>query len=316
MKSILFHIGYHKTASSWLQDQLFVKGNEVFHPLSESDRGHSSFAKNFVMDKDAFSLNSFEMNTPFLLSEYKRLTDQDDIDEKILVVSQERLSGNPHSGGFDSSLIAKRIAAFNPNAKVLFLIREQSSWLVSNYFQYLRVGGTISLPKYLNQQYGRRPYFSYKHIMYHHLIDGYQNLLGKEQVCVIPYELLKTDPKAFTEKLSAFIGKEIVITDEQLKTKVHASNDYYANSFFRRLNWMKDKNSINNYSILSNRVTRAIMVRVRKYSSFFISKKMNQKTFTRSKQIVEEWCGDRYALSNQKTQELTGLQLKQYGYRV
>ena len=52
---------------------------------------------------------------------------------KVPVISHERLSGYPHSGGHDSKEIAHRLAAVFPNAKVVIVIREQKSMILSNY---------------------------------------------------------------------------------------------------------------------------------------------------------------------------------------
>jgi len=267
MKNILFHIGYHKTASSWFQEHLFVAGNDLFHPLSDNKRGQSTFAKYFVMDKDHFLLHPLESNQVFLKQEFDRLINKTpDLNNKTVVVSQERLSGTPHSSGFDASLIANRIASFAPDAKVLIIIREQRSWLLSNYFQYIAVGGTQSIDKYLNQVYGKRPHFSYKHVNYHYLIQDYHNLLGKDNVCVLPYELFKSDSSTFFKQFSHFINQDIRVKEIDLTTKINQGHNQFTNYHLRHLNWMTDSNSLNNYSILSNRFTRPIAKSIKNFS--------------------------------------------------
>ena len=42
------------------------------------------------------------------------------------VLSAERLSGNPHSGGYDSLQTAERLHRLFPQAKVLVVVREQT----------------------------------------------------------------------------------------------------------------------------------------------------------------------------------------------
>jgi hypothetical protein len=60
----LVHIGYHKTASTWLQRELFCFDSEFFCPLSP-DRNPNSrkfIGKHFVRDRERYVLSSFEMN--------------------------------------------------------------------------------------------------------------------------------------------------------------------------------------------------------------------------------------------------------------
>jgi hypothetical protein len=63
----------------------------------------------------------------------------------IPMVSSERLSGNPHSGGYDSAVLAERLHQVFPGARVLVMIREQRSMILSSWAQYVRVGGACLL---------------------------------------------------------------------------------------------------------------------------------------------------------------------------
>ena len=47
----LIHIGYHKTATTWLQKKLFISGNEFFEPISNQPKGQSSLSKHFILDE-------------------------------------------------------------------------------------------------------------------------------------------------------------------------------------------------------------------------------------------------------------------------
>ena len=71
----------------------------------------------------------------------------------VPVLSAERLSGNPDSGGYDSVHVAEYLAATFPEARVLIVIREQADMLVSGYERYVRNGGPGTL-----RQYGSPPW--------------------------------------------------------------------------------------------------------------------------------------------------------------
>ena len=70
---ILFHIGYHKTATSWLQNQLFISTSRNFVPVSKNNKGHSTLAKDFICDKEGYLLSSFDNNEISILKNYLKL---------------------------------------------------------------------------------------------------------------------------------------------------------------------------------------------------------------------------------------------------
>ena len=193
MENLLIHIGYHKTATTWLQQKLFITESEVFEPMSMLRKGHSSLAKHFFYDDEQYLLSPFEYNEARIQKEIESIKGSNDkLILKIPVISHERLSGNPHSSGFDAKKIASMLKSTFPKAKILIIVREQKSFILSNYFQYLSIGGTCNLNKYLNTKYdGKRPFFSPNHIKYLPLITEYYNLYGKNNVLVLPYEMFK-----------------------------------------------------------------------------------------------------------------------------
>ena len=65
------------------------------------------------------------------------------------VVSFERFSGNPFSGGYDSKEIADRLVRVFPDARVLVIVREQRSMIVSTYKKYVREGGALPPSKFM-----------------------------------------------------------------------------------------------------------------------------------------------------------------------
>ena len=183
MKDPLIHIGYHKTGTTWLQLELFMSDNKTFEPLSRRAMGQSSLARLFF--KDNFNLlSSFESNEVEIRKEIEHLlTVRPALKSKYPVLSSERLSGFPHGGGFDSSLIANRLKNVFPNSKILIVIREQKSAILSNYLQYLYNGGVHDIDHYLRLNYGgRHPFFSPAHFDYLPLIEKYRELFGESKV--------------------------------------------------------------------------------------------------------------------------------------
>ena len=124
MKNI-FHIGYHKTASTWFQNYFYPKVNNYLYVKRDNIRDHfyKGIPQDFPKDCD-------------------------------LIFCDEELSGNIHNGGLSGFLskdVANKITDFE-NPKVVILIRNQYDIIVSSYLQYIKKGGNYSLDAYLYHQ--------------------------------------------------------------------------------------------------------------------------------------------------------------------
>jgi hypothetical protein len=199
--TLLFHIGYHKTATSFLQQQLFEKSTEFNR------------------------INQYEINRsliypgPFHFDEHicKEFITENTKNDVINVFSNERLSGGPHSGGRDSKELANRIKKVAPNAKILIAVREQFSAILSSYNQYIKAGGSLSLNEYIKPKTKRDlKRFRKEHFEYHHLVGYYIDLFGKENVLCVPFCALIKNEKLFINtildflKLSSFHKEKIL----------------------------------------------------------------------------------------------------------
>ncbi|MBX2845873.1 MAG: sulfotransferase [Saprospiraceae bacterium] len=318
MDQRLVHIGYHKTATSWMQDQLFVSSSKHFVSLSKNEKGNSTLANYFVYDEEGYLLSSFKTNEQKIIEKYSEIVQNIGKHAgKIEVMSHERLSGNPHSSGFDSSIIAQRIQQVFPHSKILIVIREQVSWILSNYFQYLSIGGTHSLKKYLTLKYdGKRPGFSPSHIEYHMLIQEYFNRFGKNNVLVLPYELLKTDREKFITQLGAFLDVDLDQEDLDFTKKINSKTNHFLNYKLRFLNPLLVSSSVNNNSSLYRTASKKVIQNLIGLFSRFIPNRKNDALKKNFEQQIRAWAADRYKETNGITEELTGLDLKRLGYQA
>jgi hypothetical protein len=317
----LIHIGYHKTGTTWLQNQLFISNNDVFEPLSLNSCGHSSIARHFVWETDnnnkrIYMLSPFDMNEKVIQSKLEEIQKKKDFTQKIPVISSERLSGNPHASGFDSSIIAQRLKNAFPHATILIIIRNQKDIYLSNYIQYLKVGGVHSLTKYLNIKYdGKRPGFSPHYFDYLMLVEEYFKLFGKDNVKVLPYEMFKKSPKLFFNQLGFFLNVSIDPKISSSTLKYHnVSNNKYLLYKLRWLNLLDQKTSLNSHSILSNRFSKRIASFLRNVYSIHITRKKNEKIEEKLNKEIEEFIGNRYYESNKKLSNKIDINLEEYGY--
>jgi hypothetical protein len=194
---LLIHIGYHKTGTTWLQTGIFQDEKTGFAAPwhSKQIRDHLVFPTQFEFSPQ----QTREAFLPGLQKAWERSI--------IPVLSDERLSGSPPSGGYDSALIAERLEKVFPEACILIVIREQQSAIYSIYQQYVRDGGSASLKSYLTPRNPAEiPQFRFSHLEYHHLIQHYFKLYGPSNVLVLPYEWLSKDSTKFVSKITEFCG--------------------------------------------------------------------------------------------------------------
>ena len=198
---LLVHVGYHKTGTSWLQTQVFDDERRGFtthtgfprHRIAEDFAGPEVFSFSAKRTRDAY--------LPALgIAQERGLT---------LVLSHERLSGYPGSGGYDRKQLADRLAETFPEARVLLVLREQRALIRSMYSQYITDGGDQYLHEFLRtpeRRLARIPRFSFEYYDFHHLIGYYQSLIGPTNVLVLPQELLVSKPAVFLSRIAHFCG--------------------------------------------------------------------------------------------------------------
>ncbi|MFN6951395.1 MAG: hypothetical protein ACK4NE_02205 [Albidovulum sp.] len=224
--SLLLHIGYHKTATSWMQQRLFVH-EHGYHQIARHREvwDHIVAPHGLLFDPAAMRavIAKGMEGLPAGM---------------VPVISSEILSGHPFFGGMGSDDFARRLKAIAPEAKILISIRSQMRILTSVYMQYLLRGGTMSPELFFAGDpelgfYGFRP----EHFEYHRLVKLYQELFGAENVHIITQESLKTDMDGATRRLAEFAGNSIF--DGVLPTHRSAyapSYPEYAVPLLRRIN--------------------------------------------------------------------------------
>ncbi|WP_413869428.1 hypothetical protein [Albidovulum sp.] len=192
---LLLHIGYHKTATSWMQQRLFVH-----------EHGYHQIARHPEVWKHVVAPHGLLFD-PEPMRAQIRAGFSDLPAGMVPVISSEILSGHPFFGGIGSDDYARRLKAIAPDANVLISIRSQMRILTSVYMQYLLRGGTMGPQMFFAGDpelgfFGFRP----EHFEYHRLIGLYRDLFGPENVHVITQESLSADMDGATRRLAAFAG--------------------------------------------------------------------------------------------------------------
>lgn len=223
---LLLHIGYHKTATSWMQQRLFVP-----------EHGYVQIARH----REVWDLVVAPHGLVFDPGPMRRKIAEGMASlppGKVPVISSEILSGHPFYGGIGSDVLAQRLQRIAPDARILISIRSQMSILKSVYMQYLSRGGTCSPETFFSGDpelgfHGFRP----EHFEYHRLVGLYQDLFGHENVHALTQEGLARDIDATAARLAEFAGNREFPGILPTHRAVYApSYPEYAVPLLRRLN--------------------------------------------------------------------------------
>jgi hypothetical protein len=312
LPNLLVHIGYHKTATTWLQQELFSSESQIFAPLTT--RGKDSVGKGlgklFVRDRDSFLLSSFDSNKADIFAELQAILGRIEIEDRIPVLSYERLSGNPHSGGFDARVIADRIRDCFPEARILCVIREQKDMILSTYFQYVKIGGTDSLKNYLTRSYdGRRPGFSPAQFNYLQLVSYYRNLFSPDKVLVLPYEMFRNNASLFLDKLGRFVAADLSGWSSKAERRHNRREDDWITQRLPVLNLFLRQSSVNAYSPLRIPGGKSLFAFASRVIPF-----SNEAYNNRLRGTIESVIQDQYEAPNRELSRILGVDLSEFGY--
>lgn len=237
---LLIHIGYHKTATTWMQRQLF----QPMHGYRQLC-GHQEVFDHIVKPH-GLRFDPAPMQALIVRGIEGLLPDE------APVISSEILSGHPFQGGRESDVYAERLHRIAPEARILISIRSQLRILPSVYMQYVLRGGTMP-PSVFFKGTHELGYFGFtpEHFKYDLLLAHYQKLFGAENVYVLPQESLKRDRDAVLGQLAAFSGNSRYpgLVPEAMKP-VGESYPEHASPILRRINHLQ-KSTLNPWPLVS-----------------------------------------------------------------
>lgn len=305
----LVHIGFHKTASTLLQNALFSRRELGFERL-ENDRYH--------IQLDFVKQGAFDDLSPHRIESYRRRSREAQARGNTLVVSHERLSGYPASGGYDAKLIADRIKNCLPNARILVFVREQRSMIFSYYLQYISDGGSLSFRRLttpLQWTLSRKPDFDFRSFAYVQCIEYYRQLFGPENVLVLPYEALRNDASRVAREISQFCEHDAsLIPHDIFGAPANEGMPILMQALRRPLNALFNRNQLSPQAPV---VFPPFDRYYRKLRPIFAFTAMFDKPLRRRlMRQIEQSVGERYAESNQQLQRMTGYDLRRFGYSL
>ncbi len=200
MEELVFHIGLHKTGTTWLQRGLFIEHPDIHLVTDYRNPWDDAFLKYLIGTTD----RKFNISHCRKILQ-KKLTDNQPDSKRIYLVSAERLSGHPYSGGYDTFKLSDRIHSCFPESRIIFTIRNQVDMILSVYKQLVQEGYRGTLSELIRSKHWKGVAFTLDMYEYDLIIEKYHSLFSSDRVLVLLYEDLKKDPVRFLQMITNFM---------------------------------------------------------------------------------------------------------------
>ncbi|KJU81337.1 Sulfotransferase [Candidatus Magnetobacterium bavaricum] len=214
---VIVHVGYGKTATTWLQNKIFSSLGDDVYLGKNQDYFPEWLLKINYLDDFSYRQQKEQLN--------KKFTEIIKNKEKAIISSEAFTNF-----GVIFQQIERIAYCFNI-PRIILTVRHPVNWLISNYKYCVEHEGFFQpLEACLDLGEKRTPFalekrspFYLPDLFYDEVVGGYRDVFGSERVLVLKYEDFVSDPQGYGERLSAFIGLELPDFVEKAKHKILVS---------------------------------------------------------------------------------------------
>ena len=314
LENIIVHIGFHKSASTFLQKNVFpqLSANYLFFAGKNNNRDILDYAES-TSGFDAGIIRKWVKSE--LIKKYNT------VERTTTILSHEELSGHPHGHGeICPYTTARNLHKAFPQARILIVIRNQIDYLTSIYaFRVLRVGHeSRSFDQFITEE-GAKGLFN--HLEYHRLVEYYHGLFGPDRILVLPMELLSRSTSDFCARICSFMQVPHQGIDKQQRMNATTKSQSIL-SFWRPINFLFGLMLDTLVFVMRKREERYPFRRFRFYfynARSRITELVENKLFASRKIRIDEYSGysklmSRFGESNKQLEELLHTDLSSMGY--
>lgn len=236
MQEYILHIGFSKCGSTWLKS-IFRSSSEIL--LVENTHFFSPLYANSIFNKHHPNKHHEYFKNPGI--------------NKIVLESDEHIilpnySNTLNSHGTELETVRKvlrKIKETIPNCKIIIVIRNHKSLLISRYSQYIVKGGKLTFDEFCNILLGMNNNVDMFQNYYFEIISYLYSQFSKENIFLIILEELKQDEDKILTTLKGFIGINKVKVRTNILTR-RKGLSFYGLALMRKMNrfLVKEKESI------------------------------------------------------------------------
>jgi len=221
------HIGFPKSASTFLQKRIFSKNDHInyikdpkfyeylYAKKKVSKKIRKKFINNFIKKKFSISKINIVSAEIFVMPNDCLFTHPKDNDWKRILQNKE---------------VMQNLKSLPIDYEIIMIIRNQRSWLISWYQERVKRLETKSFKSWLESNEIKN---TLKVIDFYETIKLWKKFFIKRKISIIPFELLKNDSDKFIKEMSKILGVEININD---KSSVKSGMSKRAIIFKRKIN--------------------------------------------------------------------------------
>lgn len=298
-RNVIIHTGYFKTGTTWFQQVFFPKTSNI----TFSNSANSSLDNHLIINRP------FDFSPGGVRNRINGLLPNEA--GKTLVLSRERLSGHPFTGGYDAKIIADRIKQTYPEATIVLFIREQKSAIISTYKEYVKRGGIAPFEKWIYTHERTIPSFQLDYFNYHKHVQYYFNLFGKANVKVYVYEDFKSQPETFLKGFAEDLNLEVDLSQFNFTKKVNKGFSTKSIKLLRWSNKFSKNRNLNPYPAIKIPFLRFLITKLCKLLDGMFYQSMNT-SFLKPKVMTD--LNNRFSESNTKLNQLLNIDIERKGY--
>jgi hypothetical protein len=303
---VVLHVGHAKTASTWLQDTIFADPDSGFVIPWDNSGGRAITA--------FFTVNPYQDDATWARSFFEEGLERCAGGPGVPIISQEILCGKPIDRIYTGRYVADRIHAAFPRAKILIGVREQKAIALSLYREYIQLDGVLPLTVFLgtgDEPLGYKPILNEGYLEYDRVVSYYQKLYGRENVHILPMELLQKDPKGYVQSLLQFCQCSGRI--ERLSKPRRVGYSAVPLTIRRKLNpWVQ----INPLAPWPSTWGQRAVIKLCRVIDRLTPQTWNAPLERRWKETIERRYEGRFRESNRRLADLTGIDLAALGYEL
>ena len=302
--TLILHIGYPKTSTTYLQNFYFNKLNLKF-------LGKELYSESWLNSKERLKYNQY----------IKKLT-SDPINNKFnmpkknTLISSESLIGNIWRDDFYKFSTLDKLLKYK-KIKFIITIRRQSEIFYSLYKQYLWEGGKKEFNKFYQDSFSmKNKEFDVNCLNYNKLYSKLSKKLNKNKFIIIPSEMIcEKHFNHFNKIISNFLNlkiKKIKYRNTLIRTGYSTNEQFYIRicNILVNYNLNNHKTSMIGETTFLGKITslRSYFLKLAKVESFFLKREV--ENLNKIKKEIDKY----FLKSNKNLSKKLYIDLKKFNY--